>query len=177
MIGVENGPTPEEMGIPPSEMEVSTSDSENQVPEVDNVAEVQQPNESEQALSQPQNENKEPKPDDKPHWGEITQEQQEGIDEVMREVVAGLGMLYDILPHSGTLNDDRIVKVLNELKTVQTMGPVVKNKIASVIVRDDLHTEHKEDFVLKLLKLEYVDFWIHSQGSSRGSDGAFRSAA
>ena len=89
------------------------------------------------------------------------------MDEIQREVAAGLGMLYEILPRSGKIKEDRIVKALNQIKTVQTMGPVVKNKIAFVVVRDKLHEGNKEDFVLQVLNIDRVIEWVMSQGSQR----------
>lgn len=168
MPGVEGGPTPEEMGIPTNEVspgdqyiDQPAQEAENQIEDVQEVAEA-----TPESLDGEQT----PTPDEKPGWGEISPEKQEGIDEVYREVAAGFGMAYEVLPHAGKLDEDRILKVLDQIKTVQTMGPAVKIKVADVIVRDKLHTGNKEDFVFKLLNLEYVVVWIMSQGSQRADD-------
>ncbi|PIS41391.1 MAG: hypothetical protein COT25_03410 [Candidatus Kerfeldbacteria bacterium CG08_land_8_20_14_0_20_42_7] len=178
MTEVEGSLTPEEMELKPSDMSLA-SDAEQLTPDIGNAREDEdisqegsQDEDSEigEEVETPEGgtEEENPKADNKKsRWGETTPEQQEGMNEVQREVAAGLGMAFDILPHTGKLNEDRIIKVLNEIKTVQTMGPAVKIKIAEVIVRDKLHEGQREDFVLKLLNLEYVVFWVMSQGSQR----------
>jgi len=168
MSGIEGGPTPEEMGIPATEA-IPTDHNANQ-PERDIENQIKDVQEDEEVTPESLDDGQTPTSDEKPGWGEISPEKQEGIDEVYREVAAGFGMAYDVLPHAGKLDEERILKVLDQVTTVQTMGPAVKIKVADVTVRDNLHTGNKEDFVFKLLNLEYVVVWIMSQGSQRADD-------
>lgn len=150
MIDTERNPSPEERGFNPSDFKF---------PDEQEVEEAKQ--------SEPAQYHKENYKGANPN---PTLEEQEAITEIEKKVIEGFGIFYDLLPHSGEVDEKKISKILNTIKPLRTMTIPPREAITGAIVHENLHAEEKEDFILELRSIKMVDLWIHMEGLSSGAN-------
>lgn len=155
MIDTERNPSPEEAGFKPSEFKFPDEQEE----EIQQEREVQQ---SEAGEAKQEN--------DKGVSAELSPQEKEAATEIEKQVIEGFSMLYDMLPHSGEVDEKKILKILNTIKPLRSMTIPPREAIAGIIEHDDLHLEEKEDFIMELRSVPMVDLWMHAEALSKGAD-------
>ncbi|MFH1236212.1 MAG: hypothetical protein V1685_04730 [Parcubacteria group bacterium] len=101
---------------------------------------------------------------------ELSDDEKVEISGVREQTRASFGALYELLPHSGKLEEEQVVSAMKTVESLANLTPVPRCEVVAAITRLELNQKSKEEFVGTLMKLQMLDLWIHMQGLNRAGD-------